>query len=75
MCGGMQRGMLSAMSPPRTKTTQTAIRLPEDLLERLDRIAERWTKERPGMVATRSDVMRALLHRAIEAEEKSHGRR
>jgi metal-responsive CopG/Arc/MetJ family transcriptional regulator len=56
------------------RQTQTAIRLPNDLLERLDRIAERWTNDGPGMTATRSDVVRALLLRAVEQEEKRHGR-
>ena len=64
---------LSDMSPAnRPKKTQTAIRLPDDLLARLDRIAARWTKEGPGMTATRSDVVRGLLLRAVEQEERRH---
>jgi predicted transcriptional regulator len=53
----------------RPKQSQTAIRLPDDLLQRLDRIAARWTKEGPGVAVTRSDVMRVLLLRAVEQEE------
>jgi hypothetical protein len=61
------------MSPTKPPTTQTAIRLPSDLLPRLDRIAEKWTKAGPVPV-TRSDVLRALLLRAVEAEERRHAR-
>jgi predicted transcriptional regulator len=65
---------MSTMSPAkRPKQTQTAIRLPDDLLGRLDRLAAKMSKERPGMVVTRSDVVRSLLLRAVAEEEKRHG--
>lgn len=57
----------------RVRQVQTAIRLPDDLLEALDRIADKWTKKGP-VPARRSDVVRALLRRAVEAEEKHHVR-
>lgn len=60
-------------STERPKQTQIAIRLPDDLLARLDRIAAKWTKGGP-VPATRSDVLRVLLTRAVEAEEKRHAR-
>ncbi len=62
------------MSPiVRPKKTQMAFRLPDDLIARLDRVAAKWTKEGP-VPATRSDVLRVLLTRAVEQEEKRHGR-
>jgi metal-responsive CopG/Arc/MetJ family transcriptional regulator len=57
----------------RRKQTPIAIRLPDDLLERLHRIAAKWTKDGP-VPATRSDAIRVLLTRAVEQEEKRHGR-
>jgi metal-responsive CopG/Arc/MetJ family transcriptional regulator len=57
----------------RPRQTQTAVRLPDDLYPRLDRIAERWTKAGPVPV-NRSGVIRALLERAVQEEEKRHGR-
>jgi predicted transcriptional regulator len=62
------------MSPAdRPKQTPVTFRLPDDLLERLDRIAARWTKDGP-VPATRTDAVRVLLTRAVEAEEKRHAR-
>jgi predicted transcriptional regulator len=58
---------------PSKPQTQTTFRLPPDLLDRLDRIAERWTKAGPVPV-NRSDVVRVLLTRGVEQEEKRHGR-
>jgi predicted transcriptional regulator len=57
----------------RSKKTQMAFRLPDDLIARLDRIAAKWTKEGP-VPATRSDALRVLLTRAVEHEEKRHVR-
>ncbi|MBI2373305.1 MAG: hypothetical protein HYV07_04845 [Deltaproteobacteria bacterium] len=46
----------------------TAFRLPEDMLEQLDRVAEKLTSEQPGMSYTRADAVRILLARGITAE-------
>lgn len=59
---------------PMTTKQQTAVRLPLDLIPRIDRIAKKWTKAGPVPVR-RSDVIRALLLRAVEEEESRHGRR
>ena len=53
---------------------QTAIRLPAELLERIDRLAERWRAERPGMRMTRSDVLRVLVLEGLERAEAAPGR-
>jgi metal-responsive CopG/Arc/MetJ family transcriptional regulator len=61
------------MVPARSPQSPLSLRLPRDLLDRLDRLAEKWTKSGPVPV-NRSDVIRALLLRAVEQEEKRHGR-
>lgn len=50
--------------------SQIALRLPADLLARLDRLAEQWRAERPGMRMTRSDVLRVLVLQALERAER-----
>jgi predicted DNA-binding protein len=50
-------------------TTQTAFRLPDELLKRLDKYAERLS-EADGMAYTRTDVVRKLLTRALNDVEK-----
>ncbi len=54
--------------------TQTAFRLPPDLVAKLDRIAARLAAERPGIPVTRADVVRMLLTRAAAEEEARHGK-
>ncbi len=55
----------------------TPIRLPEALRRRLDAYAGRLRREQPGITITRSDVMRLLLERGLDALEgkggSSHG--
>lgn len=46
---------------------QTAIRLPEALLERVDRLAESMSE--PGMRVTRADVLRLAAHRGVDQLE------
>ena len=51
---------------------QTAIRLPESVLDRADKVAERMS--RPGLRVTRADVLRLATHQGLdqlEAEGKS----
>lgn len=51
---------------------QTAIRLPESVLERADKVAQRMS--RPGLRVTRADVLRLATHQGLEqleAEGKS----
>ena len=52
----------------------TAFRLEEALLKRLDRYAERLSKE-TGLPATRADVVRLLLTRGLDEAESGKGRR
>lgn len=49
--------------------TQTAIRLPDSLIERLDRIAENMSQ--PGILpVTRSEVIRLFLTQGAERAER-----
>jgi hypothetical protein len=50
-------------------TTQVAFRLPDSLIERLDRHVERMTKENPGLDFSRADAVRSLLTRALDQIE------
>lgn len=52
----------------------TAFRLEEALLKRLDRYAERLSKE-TGLPATRADVVRLLLIRGLDATEQEQGKK
>lgn len=47
-------------------TKQTAFRLPEDLVERLDAYAKQVERENPGMTVSRADAVRMLLTRALD---------
>jgi predicted DNA-binding protein len=50
---------------------QTAIRLPESVLSRADKLAERLSQ--PGMTVTRTEVLRLALHKGLaelESERK-----
>ena len=51
-------------------TQQAAFRLPLSLLDRLDRYAERVSREQKGLSVTRADVVRLLLIRALDELEK-----
>jgi len=53
------------------ETVQTAIRIPESWMERLNKIADRLSQ--PGMRVTRTEALRMAAHRGIvemEAEGK-----
>jgi hypothetical protein len=47
---------------------QTAFYLTESLIERLDKYAQELRSKQPGVRITRSDIVRLLLSRALEAE-------
>jgi len=49
--------------------TQTAFRLEEELIERLDRYADRLNREQPGLDVTRAAVVRLLLMKALDEVE------
>jgi hypothetical protein len=48
-------------------TEQVAFRLPKSLIAKLDDYAAQLAKEQPGMSFTRTDVVRVLLTRALDA--------
>lgn len=50
-------------------TTQVAFRLPDSLLERLDRHVKRMDAENPGLEFSRADAVRSLLTRALDTVE------
>lgn len=59
------------MSDKKDQQVQTAIRVPESLLERAEKLAERIAQ--PGRRCTRADVLRLAAFRGIaelEAENK-----
>lgn len=68
-----------ATLPPMAKSKTVAVRLPEELLERVERRAAAYRERMPpGLPFTTSDVIRVLLERALqveEAEEKRAGKR
>jgi hypothetical protein len=45
------------------------VRIPAELLARLDAHAAKLSRERPGFVLTRSDVARVLMERALGKEK------
>ena len=49
---------------------QTYVRLDDELLARIDRYAERLAAQQPGFRPTRSDAIRILLHKGLDAEEE-----
>lgn len=55
----------------REKTTQVAFRLPDSLLQRLDRHVERMNSENPGLEFSRADAARSLLTRSLDAVESA----
>lgn len=52
-------------------TEQVAFRLPKDLVKRLDDFVARMSAAQPGMNVTRTDAVRVLLVRALDADEGS----
>jgi hypothetical protein len=72
------RQMAPSKEKDKESTTQVAFRLPDSLIARLDRHAERLSKEHPGLEFTRVDAVRTLLTVALdeaEAAEKRKGSR
>jgi predicted DNA-binding protein len=55
------------MTDKQEQQVQTAIRVPESWLDRLDKIAERMS--RPGVRITRTEALRDALYRGIEVIE------
>ena len=51
------------------------MRLPDSLIERLERFAEQMRAEQPGVAVSRTDVVRLLLTRAVEDVDGSAKKR
>ena len=64
---------VAVMSDKEENQIQTAVRLPESWLERIDKIAESMSK--PGVPATRAGALRSALHRGRVELEKENKRR
>ena len=56
------------------KQTQTAFRLPDELIERIDAHARRMAETMPGVTFTRADAVRALLTIALDQVEPKRRR-
>ncbi|MBI5493757.1 MAG: hypothetical protein HY904_01955 [Deltaproteobacteria bacterium] len=57
-----------ATEEARMATQQVGIRLPEELVARLDQHVERMRAAQPGLEVTRADAVRVLLTKALDAE-------
>ena len=57
-----RKGRSVATPKTRLSDAQIAVRLPGDLLARLDEQVERLRAERPGLAITRSDAVREILY-------------
>lgn len=62
-----EKGLHMAKEP----TTQVAFRLPNKLIERLDRHVERMCADNPGLDFSRADAVRSLLTRVLDEVERS----
>lgn len=51
------------------ETVQIGMRLPVELVKRLDEHIERLQERTPGVSFSRTDAMKALLTKALEQEE------
>jgi Arc/MetJ-type ribon-helix-helix transcriptional regulator len=51
---------------------QTAVRLPESLLKRIDELVKSMSQSQPGMHVTRTDAMRHALFLGVAQLEETH---
>jgi predicted DNA-binding protein len=58
---------------PEENHVQTAVRLPESWIERIDKLAE--SMSQPGRPATRAGALRSALYRGIVEFEKESKKR
>jgi metal-responsive CopG/Arc/MetJ family transcriptional regulator len=58
-----------ATSPPK----QIYVRLDDELLAKVDNYAEALAAKQPGLKPSRSDAIRVLLYKGLEAEELDKG--
>lgn len=71
LVGGTDDENRKAWEETMKQDAQFVVRLPQDLSDRVDAYAERLRAEQPGPSWKRSDVVRLLLARALDAAEKS----
>jgi len=55
--------------------TLTAIRLPDEMLARIDAFAERLQREQPGLDVNRAVAIRILIARSLQASETGKRRK
>jgi len=51
--------------------TQVPVRLPDDIVKRVDKYIERMRQIEPGLLHTRAAAVRSLVMRGLAAVEKS----
>ncbi len=61
------------MSEKQETQTQTGIRLPDSVFDRIDKLVERMSE--PGLRLTRADVLRLAVFRGIEQLETEKRKR
>lgn len=61
------------MTDKQDQQVQTAIRLPETLLDRVDKVAKRMSE--PGFTVTRSDIIRQAIFIGVERLETEKKKR
>lgn len=49
-------------------------RIPDELVKRLDKHADRLRREQPGLRVTRADALRVLLTEALDQKEARNGK-
>lgn len=64
--------------PPKSKSVQTAFRMPRDLIDKVDRFARELERDHPLELTkpvTRADAVRVLILRGLEFSKQSKGAR
>lgn len=68
----MRRAVIQIVTPA-PGTTQINARIPSELVDRLDALAEAMTAAVPGAKLTRSDALRAALEHGLPDLEQKYG--
>jgi len=62
---------------PKSKSSAMQVvpfRIPDELVKRLDKHAERLRRDQPGLRVTRADALRVLLTEALDQKEARNGK-
>lgn len=62
-------------APKRANDAQLVVRLPGDILDRLDDYAEAMRADFPGARFARAEAVRVLLTRALDDAQRARGKR